>query len=125
MLTLLVAAFLASAPSFGGDWLTADQSAVVHIGPCGTGLCGHIVRVLASGAPDSDVNNPDRALRSRPLAGVAVLSGFTSAGSGGRAYDPKTGRSYSASLHLNADGTLRVTGCVAIICRSQVWTRRR
>jgi uncharacterized protein (DUF2147 family) len=121
---LLVAALLASAPSFSGDWITADQSAVVRIGPCGAGICGHIVRVLASGAPGSDVNNPDRALRSRPLAGVAVLSGFTPAGSGGRAYDPKTGRSYSASLHLNADGTLRVTGCVTIICRSQVWTRR-
>ena len=124
MVILLAAALLASAPSCSGDWLTADQSAVVHIGPCGASLCGRIVRVLAAGAPASDVNNPDRGLRSRPLAGVAVLSGFTSAGSGGRAYDPKSGRSYSASLHLNADGTLRVTGCVAFICRSQVWTRR-
>jgi uncharacterized protein (DUF2147 family) len=124
MLILLVAALYASAPTFSGDWLTADQSAVVRIGPCGASLCGHIVRVLASGAPGSDVNNPDRALRSRPLAGVAVLSGFTPAGSGGHAYDPKTGHSYRASLHLNANGTLRVTGCVAIICQSQVWTRR-
>ena len=125
MLVLLFAALQASAPTLSGDWLTADGSAVVHIGACGTSVCGRIVRVLASGAPSSDVNNPDRALRSRPLAGVAVLSGFTPSGSGGRAYDPKTGRSYRASLQLNADGTLRVTGCVAIVCRSQVWTRRR
>jgi uncharacterized protein (DUF2147 family) len=125
MLVFLLAALQASAPTFSGDWLTADRSAVVRIGACGTSVCGRIVRVLASGAPSSDVNNPDRALRSRPLAGVAVLSGFTSSGSGGRAYDPKTGRSYRASLRLNADGTLRVTGCVAFVCRSQVWTRRR
>ena len=125
MLLFLLVALHASAPTFAGDWITADRSAVVRIGSCGASVCGRIVRVLASGAPSSDVNNPDQALRSRPLAGVAVLSGFTATGSGGRAYDPKSGRSYRASLRLNADGTLRVTGCVAIICRSQTWTRRQ
>ena len=125
MFILLLAAVHASTPAFNGDWITADRSAVVRIGACGTSVCGRIVRVLASGAPDADVNNPDRALRTRPLAGVAVLSGFTPSGSGGRAYDPKSGRSYRASLQLNANGTLRVTGCVAFVCRSQTWTRRQ
>ncbi len=82
------------------------------------------MRVLARGAPVQDANNPDEALRRRPLVGVAVLSGFAPGGGGeGRAYDPKTGRSYRARLRLNPDGTLRVTGCVAIVCRSQAWTR--
>ncbi len=39
------------------------------------------------------------------------------------AYDPKTGNSYDASLKLNPDGPLRVTGCVLAVCRSKRWTR--
>lgn len=127
MFVPLVALALAGAPAPGlaGDWLNDDRSAIVRVGPCGAGLCGRIVRVLARGAPATDVRNPVRALRTRPLAGLTVLSGFSASGAGGRAYNPKTGRSYRASLRLNPDGTLRVTGCVAVICRSQIWTRRR
>ncbi len=82
----------------------------------------------APAAPPNDANNPNRALRSRPLLGIAVLSGFARNGSGdfqGTAYDPKSGRSYRSYLSLNADGTLRVTGCVTFICRSQTWRRVR
>ena len=126
---LPIALLLAAAPAttLSGDWLTDDRSAIVHIGPCGGSLCGRVLRVLARGAPANDVNNPNPALRSRPLVGAAVLSGFTPSGpraaTGGRAYDPKTGRSYRASLQLNADNSLRVTGCVLIICQSRTWTR--
>lgn len=121
-LLLLVAA----TPTLAGTWVNEDRSAVVRLEPCGGGLCGRIVRVLARNAPRVDVNNPDRALRNRPLVGTVVLSGFRADGSGdGRAYDPKSGRSYRSRLRLNVDGTLRVTGCVAILCRSQTWTRPR
>jgi vitamin B12 transporter len=41
----------------------------------------------------------------------------------GRAYDPKTGKSYKAKLRPNPDGTLTVTGCVLFICQSQTWRR--
>ena len=123
----MVAPFLAlllyAAPAFTGDWVTNDRTAIVRITPCGGALCGRIVRVIARGAPTTDANNPDRALRSRPLAGLTVLSGFTPAGTGGRAYNPRNGRSYRATLALNGDGSLRVTGCVMMICRSQTWTR--
>ena len=123
---LLSAALLLVAASSGlsGEWVTADRSAVVRIGPCGATLCGRIVRVLVRGAPTTDVRNPDASLRRRPLVGTAVLSGFSASGAGGRAYDPKTGRSYRATLRVNGDGTLRVTGCVLVVCRSQTWTRR-
>ncbi|MGZ8337354.1 MAG: DUF2147 domain-containing protein [Allosphingosinicella sp.] len=126
MLIPALALMLAIPPGMAGDWLTADRSAIVRIGSCGRSLCGRIVRVMARGAPPNDANNPARALRPRPLIGVAVLSGFPQSGVGdGRAYDPKSGRSYRSRLRLNADGTLRVTGCVSVICRSQTWTRAR
>jgi uncharacterized protein (DUF2147 family) len=124
MLAASLALILSAPVGIAGDWVTADRSAVVRVGRCGDTVCGRVVRVLARGVPTHDANNPDRALRRRPLVGVAVLSGFAPGGAGdGRAYDPKTGRSYRARLRLNPDGTLRVTGCVTIICRSQTWTR--
>jgi uncharacterized protein (DUF2147 family) len=111
-----------------GYWITADRRALVRIAPCGTKLCGKISRVLAGGpkVPSGDVNNPQPSLRSRPLVGLQVLSGFKLRGSNwveGRAYDPKSGQSYNAKLTPNPDGTLTVTGCVLFICRSQTWHR--
>jgi uncharacterized protein (DUF2147 family) len=119
-------ALMVSSPSMAGDWVTDDRSAIVRLGPCGAHMCGRIVRVLARGAPATDVNNPDRQLRARPLVGLTILSGFAASGAGdGRVYDPKSGRSYRSRLRLNADGTLRVTGCVTVICQSRTWTRSR
>jgi uncharacterized protein (DUF2147 family) len=127
---LVLAAAAGSRPPVEGDWLTADRSALVRIAPCGRALCGTVVRVLAKGpnVPRTDINNSDAALRSRPLAGLRVLSGFVPDGSGwtgGRAYDPKSGRSYKAKLALARDGSLTVTGCILFLCRSQRWTRPR
>ena len=127
MLTPLIALLLA-ASQFEGTWRTADGSALVRLGPCGDRICGRIVRVLDPRAPATDRRNPDPALRNRPLAGLTVLNGFRPAPGNalaGRAYDPKSGRAYRASLRLNRDGTLRVTGCVLVVCRSQTWTRQR
>jgi uncharacterized protein (DUF2147 family) len=78
--------------------------------------------------PQTDVNNPNRARSSQTLVGLRVLSGFTAAASGwvnGRAYDPKTGRTYNARLSLNPDGSLTLTGCVLFICKTQRWIRIR
>lgn len=123
-----LAGTLAGAQAVEGYWITADRSALVRIAPCGPKLCGTINRVLARGpkVPSTDVNNAQPSIRSRPLVGLRVLSGFTLRGSNwveGRAYDPKTGRDYRAKLTPNADGTLTVTGCVLFICRSQTWRR--
>jgi uncharacterized protein (DUF2147 family) len=111
-----------------GLWRTDDGKGIVRIGPCGTQTCGWIARVLDSGknVPATDIRNPDPKLRNRPILGLPTLTGFTREGAtwkGGRAYDPKSGRSYRATLGLNPDGSLKVTGCVLIICRSLRWTR--
>jgi uncharacterized protein (DUF2147 family) len=123
-------ALAAISPAVAGDWVTADRSALVRIAPCGAKLCGTVVRVLARGpdVPRNDVNNSDPALRSRPLVGLAVLSGFAPTDDGwdeGRAYDPKSGRSYRARLSTGEDHSLIVTGCILIICKSQRWVRPR
>lgn len=126
---LLTPLLLANAPaSVEGTWRTDDGKGLVRIGRCGAQTCGWIAGVLDKrpGVPSTDVKNPDAKLRGRPLLGLATLTGFTRDGAvwkGGRAYDPKTGRSYRATLELNPDGSLKVTGCVLVICRSLRWTR--
>jgi uncharacterized protein (DUF2147 family) len=127
---LALASAGAAASDVAGDWVTADRSALVRIAPCGSQTCGTVVRVIARGpnVPRNDVNNPDRAKRSRPLVGLRVLTGFAAAKTGwagGRAYDPKSGRTYKAKLSLNRDGSLAVTGCVLFVCKTQRWTRVR
>lgn len=130
MIMMFAALAAAAAPAIEGDWVTADRSAVVRIAPCGSRLCGTVVRILARApnVPRTDVNNPDARLRSRPLVGLTVLSGFAGSGaswSGGRAYDAKSGRSYRSSLTGNGDGSPTVTGCFLFICQSQRWLRVR
>jgi len=118
----------AAAPSVEGLWLTDDGKAVIRIAPCGPRMCGRIARVLDTrpNVPKTDVNNPDPSRRNQALVGLQILWGFSGGPTewkNGRAYDPKSGSSYKSSLRLNADGSLRVTGCVLFVCRSRRWTR--
>jgi uncharacterized protein (DUF2147 family) len=129
-LAALPAAALAQAPAIEGLWTTHDGRAVVRIERCGAQMCGQIARILetAPGIPTTDANNPEARLRTRPLVGLQILSGFKAGRrqwQDGRAYDPRTGRSYTSSLRLNPDGSLRITGCVLFVCRSKQWTRAR
>jgi uncharacterized protein (DUF2147 family) len=125
MIALLAAAVAASIPN--GAWLTQDGSALVRVEPCGSSICGTVAGVLAKGPgiPRTDVHNPDPALRSRPLVGLAVLGGFTWSGrewTNGHIYDPKTGKTYRSRLSVSPDGSLKVSGCVLFICQNQRWT---
>lgn len=115
--------------SIAGRWRTDDGRAVITIAPCSSGgatLCGRITRFLvaepAGGARDT--NNPDRSLRSRPLMGVQVLSNLTREGQrwSGRGYSPEEGRHFNATVRVE-NGRLNVRGCVAVFCRTVVWTR--
>ena len=128
-LALLAAtpAVAAAASPLQGSWLTDDRKAIVAIAPCGERLCGRLARVLDKGpaVPKADINNPDSRLRSRPLTGLVILRGFVRRGDEweGRAYDPKSGRTYRSTLRFQPDGSLKVTGCVLFICQSRRWTR--
>lgn len=123
---MLVSSPASAADAVFGRWLTDDGAAIVRVVPCGDRVCGAIARVLDPKAPPNDANNPDRRLRSRPLVGTAVLRDFIRSGvgwKGGRAYDPKTGKSYASELMVQQDGRLKVTGCILFLCRSRRWTR--
>lgn len=127
-LLFLPAAAEAATP-IAGRWLTADGSGVVTIGACGAATCGRLTQILKSrpGAAATDVNNADPKLRSRPIQGLPILSGFADKGKDwrGTIYDPRNGKSYKSIVARNPDGTLAVKGCIAFFCQTQVWTPAR
>lgn len=121
---LLAMPALAAAP-VAGRYVTEDGSGVIEIGRCGATMCGKLVRILKAepNAPKTDVNNSDPALRSRPILGMPILTGFSDAGKDwrGRIYDPRNGKTYKSIVSRNGDGTLKVQGCIAFLCQTQTW----
>lgn len=118
----------AAAP-IAGRWLTEEGNAIVTIGTCGAATCGRITRLIKGPplGPPVDRNNPDARLRGRPLEGLTILTGFADAGKDwrGRIYDPKSGKTYKSIVTREADGGLKVQGCIAFICRTQRWSPAR
>jgi uncharacterized protein (DUF2147 family) len=126
---VLVAGAASAAPQpVTGRWLTPEGKAIVEVAPCGAQLCGRIAKVLKPrpGGPAVDSNNPDQRLRTRPIEGISILTGFAPASDRwkGRIYDPESGRTYRSEL-IRAGNILKVKGCFGPFCRTQEWTAAR
>lgn len=114
-----------------GDWLTQDGTAKVRIAPCAAAparMCGTISWLKnPADAKATDANNPDPKLRARPILGLPMIRDFKPAAAGrwtgGKIYDPNSGKTYDSRLSVNPDGTLKVEGCVLVVCRAQTWRR--
>jgi uncharacterized protein (DUF2147 family) len=126
-LALALAAPPQRAPDIAGTWRVQNNKALVHIAPCGAHLCGKISKVLKPlpYRKSHDLNNPDPALRGRSIVGIAILSSLDRDGDEwhGEIYDPVHGKTYRSVVALADDGSLQVKGCVAFICKTQVWAR--
>jgi uncharacterized protein (DUF2147 family) len=129
--TLFAAGAAQAADPVMGDWMTSTGSGKVRIAPCGDKLCGTIVWLKkpldAKGQPQKDEANPDPKLRDRPVVGLTLIKDFRKATQGkwvdGKIYDPQTGKTYASKLSPNPDGTLKVEGCISVICQAQTWKR--
>ncbi len=114
-----------------GLWRTPTNGGQVRISRCGQALCGTLVTAdnIQANPNLRDVNNADRALRTRRVQGLQMLSGFTGGPSewrGGAVYNPQDGRTYRGTITLSNADTLNLRGCViAPLCRTQTWTRVR
>jgi len=82
-----------------------------------------------AGKPKNDRRNPNPKLRSRPIAGLQFMNDFVYSGrnlwSGGRIYDPESGKTYKCKMSLVATNRLEVHGYVGVslLGRTVVWTR--
>ncbi len=115
-----------------GTWITENNKAHVEIFACDSLLCGRIVWARQQAETTEtllDIHNPDEALRHHPIVGLLILREFAADGTnrwtGGTAYDPESGKSYSATMELVNRDTLELRGYVLIplFGRTTTWTR--
>ena len=117
-----------------GSWLTDDGASKVEVTAVksadgSTVYNGKVVwlkQPTRDGQPLRDANNADAALRSRPILGLDVLSGFKAAGNGyggGTAYSPRAGKAYPSELAITADGRLELKVHAGLLTRTDYWTR--
>jgi uncharacterized protein (DUF2147 family) len=137
LITLMLAAvglYAASAPALAlkdndvfGKWRDVESGGLLEIYPCGGAVCIKIAQVTKPGVP-KDVNNPDRALRNRPLLGVVIMADGTKSGPavwGGHLYNTQDGRTYKGSIKLVSEKKVKVSGCVlgGLICSGREWRK--
>lgn len=134
-LPLLAAAFATSAQnSPEGRWKTIDDEtgkvkSIVEITRAGDGsYTGTVVEILHSTrGPDPVCDKCRGANKDKPVKGMTILWNIKAEGGGeyggGRILDPAKGKDYKAKLELKGADKLGVSGCIAFICREQVWVR--
>jgi uncharacterized protein (DUF2147 family) len=113
-----------------GVWKMANGKVTVKVTRCGAHLCGKVVALRKprddKGRIRRDKENPNPALRSRPVVGLTILSNMKSAGDGhwtGTIYNPDDGNTYRSELRLQNANTMKVDGCVSVFCRSMNFVR--
>lgn len=115
-----------------GKWKLDDGSAIVEVYKNGDAYNGKIVWLAEPNGPDGkaavDVNNPDKALRSRKLIGLNMLNSLKKDKdeySGGSIYDPGNGKTYNCSMKVEGD-VLHVRGSLdkrGLLGRTMDWFR--
>lgn len=134
-IALAAVLMMAAAPAYAadpveGEWLNPAGSGKIRIAPCAGQpgkLCGTISWLKPPNDKAKDANNPDPKLKTRAILGMPMLWGFKSSApgkwTGGKIYDPNSGKTYDSKLSVNANGTLKVEGCIAVLCQAQTWKR--
>ena len=136
LLLLAASASIAQSPSTAvGRWQTIDDAtgnakSVVDIYQAKDGrLAGKVVEVLdLKDGPNPTCDKCKGANHGKPIKGMLILWGLAADGkgrwSGGRVLDPENGKDYKAKLELLDGGRkLGMSGCIAFMCRQQVWVR--
>ncbi|MCP4137306.1 MAG: DUF2147 domain-containing protein [bacterium] len=109
-----------------GVWLVPKKDAKITIKKCGSQYCGNITWLKDEN--DLDTKNPEEKLRKRKVLGIKLLWRFKcddGEWTGGKIYDPDSGKTYSCKMWMKGNNKLNVKGYVGISLfgRSEVWTR--
>jgi len=108
-----------------GTWLVEEKTAEIRVVDCGSVLWG----VFAwEKSPGIDSNNPDPAMRNKPLLGSPLLLGLAPNADHsewqGKVYNPQDGKQYDATVSTPDDQTLNLKGClIGFLCKTVPWTR--
>ena len=119
-----------------GRWKTIDDAtgkvkSVVEIQQSRDGsFAGRVVEILdTKDGPNPACDKCKGKLKDKPIKGMTILWGLKADGkdkwSGGHVLDPENGKTYKSKLELLDGGRkLGMSGCIAFICRQQVWVRQ-
>ncbi len=103
-----------------GIWKTqpGDSGGYLHVQvePCADRICGTILRAFdKDGAPVNDYEH----------LGKPMITKMRIIGNGryakGRIWAPDKNKTYKSKMRIDGNNLI-VEGCIAFICRSQVWT---
>ena len=124
---------VAAGPSWAADgptgtWRMSNGKVTVRVTSCGGGFCGRVVALRkptdGKGRPRLDKENPNPALRHRPVIGLTNMRADGEASWSGTIYNPDDGNTYSSYMQLTGPSTMKVNGCVAgILCKTLKFTR--
>ena len=110
-----------------GVWRDNEKGSVIQIYECQGALCAKVVKPYQAGAKDE--NNPNPALRDRPITGLTFMKGAKRSGTNvwkGTLYNAEDGKNYSGSLTLVSDVELQMQGCAySIFCQTRAFSRIR
>jgi uncharacterized protein (DUF2147 family) len=120
-----------AAGDVSGIWLTQAGDAKVRVSKCSGGICGVIVWLKApidpaTGKPAVDDKNPNPSLARRPMIGLPLFAGMQPSGPNkwsGQIYNADDGSSYASNISLAGPDSLRVEGCVGMLCGGESWSR--
>lgn len=118
-----------------GRWKTIDDEtgqakSIVEISQAADGtLTGRIVELLNPSRPNPTCDKCKDDRRGKPITGMEIIRGMKPEGggeyAGGTILKPDEGKVYKSKMELIDGGSrLQVSGCVAFICKSQVWLRQ-
>jgi uncharacterized protein (DUF2147 family) len=124
----LIPAGAALAQSPTGEWRVKDGTADIRVVDCDGAMWGVIA--WTQGGPnntDTDKNNPDPALRNRPVMGLPILINMHPAEGKweGSVYNAENGKTYDANISLVSPDVLQIEGCVlGFLCGGENWARQ-
>lgn len=129
LLTSPLSATALAGPGPHGTWVMDSGKVTVQVDDCGLNLCGKIVALAKpldkKGRPKLDKENPDPALRKRPVIGLTILQNMKADGANkwvGTIYNADDGNTYKSVIKLSGNA-MKVKGCVAFICKSMHFKR--
>ncbi len=106
-----------------GQW--AGDTSILEVGEANGALYARVISVrdpvYIAGEKDGpvgttrvDVHNPDASLRSRPIVGIDLVSGYKYDDGKwqGQLYDPGSGKTYQSQMSVDGGGNLKLRGYI-------------
>ena len=131
---LLGLSLSAAAADATGRWKTIDSDtgkpkSIVEITRAANGtLSGRIIELLNPSKPNPVCDKCKDDRKNKPIKGMEIIRAMRKDGatySGGTILRPADGKVFKSKMQLIEGGKkLEVSGCVAFICKEQIWVRQ-